>query len=120
MSKYHDALCRIIDEYIPMHYEGKPMNQQTEDALTLQELVDKEIELESRKEKLVVGSEWVCLVDCLCSVDDNKKQRKVGLIKKGSKFKIYEFIEVLGRVTIKEPLKFDIPIDQFLLCFKPR
>ena len=41
MNKYHDALCRIIDEYIPMHYEGKPMNQQTEDALTLQELVDK-------------------------------------------------------------------------------
>ena len=87
---------------------------------TLQELVDKEIELESRKDKLFVGSEWECLVDCLCSVDDNKKQRKVGLIKKGSKFKIHEFIEVLERVTIKEPLKFDIPVDQFLLCFKPK
>jgi hypothetical protein len=85
------------------------------------ETFDKEIELQSRKEKLVVGSEWECLVDCLCSVEDNKKQRKVGLIiGKGSKFKIYEFIEVLGRVKIKEPLKFDIPADQFLLCFKPK
>lgn len=41
MSKYQEALNRIIDEYIPMHYEGKPMNRQTEDALLLQELVDK-------------------------------------------------------------------------------
>ena len=92
----------------------------TSKAHHLDGIVKKEIELQSRKDKLVVGSQWECVVDCLCSVDDNKKQRKVGLIKKGSRFKIYELIEVLGIVKIKEPLKFDIPIDQFLLCFKPK
>lgn len=41
MNKYQESLNYIIDKYIDMHYEGKPMNEDTEHALCLQELVDK-------------------------------------------------------------------------------
>ena len=40
-SKYQESLSYIIDNYIDMHYEGKPMNEDTEHALRLQELVNK-------------------------------------------------------------------------------
>lgn len=42
MNKYQESLSYIIDNYIDMHYEGRPMNEDTEHALRLQELVDKE------------------------------------------------------------------------------
>lgn len=42
MNKYQESLSYIIDNYIDMHYEGRPMNEGTEHALRLQELVDKE------------------------------------------------------------------------------
>ena len=120
MNKYQEAWNKIVIALFDIGIIGFKKLPLDEEFKIINELINKEIELQSRKDKLVVGSEWECVVDCLCSVDDNKKQRKVGCVRKGSKFKIYEFIEVLGRVTIKEPLKFDIPIDQFLLCFKPR
>lgn len=41
MNKYQKSLNYIIDKYIDMHYEGKPMNEDTEHALRLQELVNK-------------------------------------------------------------------------------
>ena len=41
MNKYQESLSYIIDKYIDMHYEGKPMNEDTEHALRLQELVDR-------------------------------------------------------------------------------
>lgn len=41
MNKYQESLSYIIDNYIDMHYEGRPMNEDTEHALRLQELVDK-------------------------------------------------------------------------------
>lgn len=43
MNKYQESLNYIIDKYIDMHYEGRPMNEDTEHALCLQELVDKEM-----------------------------------------------------------------------------
>lgn len=41
MNKYQESLSYIIDNYIDMHYKGRPMNEDTEHALCLQELVDK-------------------------------------------------------------------------------
>lgn len=41
MNKYQESLNYIIDKYIDIHYEGKPMNEDTKHALILQELVDK-------------------------------------------------------------------------------
>ena len=40
MSKYQESLSYIINKYLDMHYEGKPMNEDTEHALRLQELVN--------------------------------------------------------------------------------
>lgn len=42
MNKYQESLNYIVDKCIDVHYEGKPMNEGTEHALCLQELVDKE------------------------------------------------------------------------------
>lgn len=41
MNKYQESLNYIIDKYIDMHYEGRPINEDTEHALRLKELVDK-------------------------------------------------------------------------------
>ncbi|MBU9872219.1 hypothetical protein KTQ89_07595 [Holdemanella porci] len=41
MNKYQESLNYIIDKYIDIHYEGKPMNEDTKHVLILQELVDK-------------------------------------------------------------------------------
>lgn len=41
MNKYQESLNYIIDNYVDMHYEGKPMNEETKHALRLQMLVDK-------------------------------------------------------------------------------
>ncbi len=41
MSKYQEAISYLIDKYCDMHFEGKPMNEDTEMALGLQELVNK-------------------------------------------------------------------------------
>lgn len=41
MNKYQESLNYIIDNYIDVHYEGRPMNEDTEHALHLQELVNK-------------------------------------------------------------------------------
>lgn len=41
MNKYQESLNYIIDKYMDIHYEGKPMNEDTKHTLILQELVDK-------------------------------------------------------------------------------
>lgn len=41
MNKYQESLNYIIDKYMDIHYEGKPMNEDTKHVLILQELVDK-------------------------------------------------------------------------------
>ena len=80
------------------------------------ELVDKEIELESRKGKLVVGSEWVCLVE-----------HHVEYIVDGE----FYIIEVGQTISITNATKNVVAFKadklkcvdnqkHFLLCFKPR
>lgn len=63
MNKYKEALDDIKDIYTNKddRLVGEVFEKQ---VLILQELVDKEIELESRKDKMIVGSEWICEVDC--------------------------------------------------------
>ena len=81
----------------------------------IQELVDKEIELQSRKDKLVVGSEWECVVPCF---GDDSMYYKVGVKVKVLSFNKYDkayFVKVASdwqEVTFVK--------DQFLLCFKPK
>lgn len=53
MNKYQESLNYIIDKYMDIHYEGKPMNEDTKHALILQELIDK---YNSKKNGLVEPS----------------------------------------------------------------
>ena len=67
------------------------------------ELVDKEIELESRKGKLVVGSEWECMLKTYGTV------------------KIIDVHPLSERVTFRNMLfEHTEKIADFLLCFKPK
>ena len=109
MKDYKGAICIIIDEYIPMHYESKPMNKQTEDALLLNDLVNEKLEQESRKDKLVVGSKWECVANCYCEFwGDCLKIEKGTVIQLQSN---HGHTLALNRGIM--------PTQQFLLCFKP-
>ena len=111
MNKYQEALNRIIDEYIPMSFDGKPMNQQTADALILQELVWEKTEYESRKDKLIVGSEWECVYQHSNDLIVLDKSDVVFIKHVGDKMVIYHCNKKdLDRVDYK---------DHFTLCFKP-
>jgi hypothetical protein len=65
--KYQEALDRIKSERLWDEGLGDYYNvfdRDNKDLKLIQELVDKETELQSRKDKLVVGSEWECVVKC--------------------------------------------------------
>lgn len=116
MSRYQEALHRIQHEvaypsedcYVDLvkSYESLNIAYQT-----IQELVDKETELQSRKDKLVIGSEWVCVVEHMSS----------------QKVSIYVgddvFIRLLdnGYVGYGDGFyKYGDNETHFLLCFKPK
>lgn len=118
MKDYQGAISRIIDEYIPIHYEGTPMNQQTEDALLLQELVNEKLEQESRKDKLIVGSRWVCDLDNIAQEFGNYKPH-VENIKKGL---IVEVFDVNGLIIFGHNQSMEswfMGEEQFIACFRP-
>ena len=79
----------------------------------LQELVDKEIELQSRKEKLVVCSQWECVANCYGEHWKYHKTNKVVITK------IYNLYGNYINVRCGQ-LDDNIPEQQFLLCFKPK
>lgn len=66
MNKYQKSLSYIVDNYMDIHYEGKPMNEDTKHALCLQELVNKEtattpdIEGDGYYKGEVVYDTWIC------------------------------------------------------------
>ena len=101
MSKYQALLSRVVDA--------------TGILLDIQELIDERIEFESRKDKLIIGSEWECLVTQYIDFDGY-------LSGKGEKYKIIKFssehyviVATLGDVN----KTYEILIDQLLYSFKP-
>lgn len=118
MKDYQGAISRIIDEYIPISYNSKPMNQQTEDALLLQELVDEKIEQESRKDKLIVGSEWECVALCLVAEISSKGKLTSILTVLGVVCTFIGNDDFMSTIKVKDK-HYVIPTEQFLLCFKP-
>lgn len=115
MNKYQEALNKIIkfSALYEDEYEGGSEKTQRNENI-IQELVDKEIELQSRKDKLVVGSEWECLAE-------NRGRNTV--FKKGIETYIWEIEEnfiTFGYGTVNGYARDSAPIEQFLLCFKPR
>ena len=80
---------------------------------TLQVLIDEKLEQESRKDKLIVGSEWECVAKNRGRNTIHKKGIEVYILKIEENFSIISYKTVYGWVEDV------IPTDQFLLCFKP-
>ena len=115
MNKYKEALNQItkFSALYEDEYEGGSEKTQRNEKI-IQELVNKEIELETRKDKLIVGSQWEC-------VAENRGRNTV--FKKGIETYILEIEEnfiTFGHGTVYGYVRDSAPIDQFLLCFKPR
>jgi len=71
-------------------------------------------EQESRKDKLVVGSKWECVANCII----DRGVRSSEYIKNGDIVKVYYFDTELF-VFIDDDRHRMMPTQQFLLCFKP-
>ena len=83
------------------------------DVNLIQELIDEKVEQETRKDKLVAGSEWVCVTKCYGELD------KYELIS----FYEGEIYEITNTHFVEEQLELNeylfVYTQQFLLCFKP-
>ena len=110
---YQEALRRMYELL------GKiPFEVELSDLNPLSELVNEKLEQESRKEKLIVGSEWVCVINNKAQQFGNYKPY-VENIKKGL---IVEVFDVNGLIIFghdKSMESWVVGEDQFLACFKP-
>lgn len=96
MNKYRDALYRLDDG-----------EHTIEDFELLKKLAKEKDEQESRKDKLVVGSEWECVYLCF------------------GRHSIWNIEDVCQVTRITEngvglSNEDYMPKDQFLICFKPK
>ena len=117
MKDYQGELNKIIQEYYQLgdiihdlyKYADYPNNIKCD---LLKELVNEKLEQESRKDKLIVGSEWECIAE---------NRGKNTVFKKGMQVYVWEveanFI-TFGHGTVYGYVRDSIPIEQFLLCFK--
>ena len=98
MNKYQEALKEITHlTFVETKYYE-----------LLKKLAEEKDEQESRKDKLVVGSEWECVVECY----GESWNWHVGDILKVIKIDTHVFVSYHVRDNFTK--------DQFLLCFKPR
>ena len=110
---YQEALDELFDNATngePLYVKQKYFNGIKECKDELQELVNEKLEQESRKEKLIVGSEWVCEVDCY---------HRHGEHDSGNIILVNELMGNDVRYSNSKEDLCEMTIDQFLLCFKP-
>lgn len=114
MNKYQEALDCLHAQ--ATYYKN---NDEADDCKkTLQELVNEKIEQQSRKDKLVEGSKWVCELDNKAQEFGNYKPH-VENIKKGL---IVEVFNVNGLIIFghdKSMESWVIGEEQFIACFRP-
>ena len=109
MNKYLDALYRLDDG-----------EHTIEDFELLKKLAKDKDEQDSRKDKLVVGSEWECVVDCtVAHITD------IAPSWKGDEIQVTKIVlDVIEfrclNDTERRKQKYTVGKDQFLLCFKPK
>lgn len=107
MKDYQEALDRL--ENFAYHGGEKGNN-----VKIIQELVNEKLEQESRKDKLIVGSEWECVVSCFAN---DSMYYKVGV--KVKVLSLEEYDKVLFVRVKSEWQEVMFVADQFLLCFRP-
>ena len=129
MNKYQEALDRILSyAYMYLAYRTDATQKELEsyvrgilqDKRMIEKLINEKIEFESRKEKLVVGSEWECVVECLAEryTENVSYTRIMRLSDSFIVTKIgYSYI-VVRLPQIDFLAEYTMPTDQFLLCFK--
>ena len=79
-----------------------------------EQLLIEKLERESRKDKLIVGSQWECVVSCFAN---DSMYYKVGV--KVKVLSLEEYDKVLFVRVKSEWQEVIFVADQFLLCFKP-
>lgn len=92
------------------------------DVDLLQQLIDEKIELESRKDKLIVGSKWECVAKSLAPISmryiDPILDKRTIAIQKSWVLTVLEIEKDYVKLQY-ENIKCFLSQDQFLLCFKP-
>jgi len=113
---YQEALLRNLENYVieKLREEDLSINHFTIELEVLQQLIDEKSEQESRKYKLIVGSEWECIVSCFAN---DSMFYKVGT--KVKVLSLEEYDRVFFVRVKSEWQEVIFVVDQFLLCFKP-
>lgn len=120
MNKYQEALHSI---YFTFHQRVKPKYLsvcEDENLKIIEELVYEKTEQESRKDKLIVGSEWECVADCITEhyTEDDVVSSRI------FKNTLVNVSLILNGVVDLKVKKYgglrSVMTDQFLLCFKPK
>lgn len=118
---YQEALDEL--ECYALQWSANYGNEEMADEVLrnsklLQQLIDEKVEKESRKDKLVEGSKWVCELDNKAQEFGNYKPH-VENIKKGL---IVEVFNVNGLIIFghdKSMESWVIGKEQFIACFRP-
>lgn len=113
MNKYQEALKEITHlTFVETKYYEM-----------LKKLAEEKDEQKSRKDKLVVGSEWECVVNTFAPIRAfyidpllDKNYLKIG---KSAVVRVVDFDD-MNVLMILNSAKCILSKDQFLLCFKPR
>ena len=129
IKKYQDMIGNILATFVDVvdedktygfyhnseHYYNTDYYTQNKHYFDeLEKLAIEKDEQESRKDKLVVGSKWECVVSCFAN---DSMYYKVGVKVKVLSLKEYDrelFVKVKS-----EWQEVMFVVDQFLLCFKP-
>ena len=123
MNKYKEAL-RNLENYVieKLREEDLSINHFTIEIEVLQQLIDEKLEQESRKDKLIVGSQWECVAKCLTPISshyiDPILDRRTIAIQKSWVLTVLEIEKDYVKLQ-HENTKCFLSQDQFLLCFKP-
>lgn len=126
MNKYQEALNFVdnfvIDGMANGYDEPRIFCQFFGNELNpLYELVAEKTEQLSRKEKLVVGSEWECVADYMCALLVDSFTQEVRYLNKGNVVKVIDINEKYHTVFIRSVIHtYSVTLDQFLLCNKPK
>ena len=126
MNEYKEALKRIKsvqawDESLGAFWNI--FDHRDDDIKLIEELIAEKTEQLSRKDKLVVGSEWECVVNTYAPVRafyiDPVLDMNYSKIGKSAVVKVIDFDDMRVLIVLNTT-KCILSKDQFLLCFKPR
>ena len=122
---YQEAL-NSLQEYVieKLREDDLSINHFTIEFDLIQQLIDEKLEQESRKDKLIVGSEWECVA--ICYSEGISFRAPICLVNVKGIVEITEIGESDGihyvEYSSQNERRLDeyaMPIDQFILCFKP-